>query len=348
MKRDALNGLNRYYPSLDAFAGSRLVTLEDGGGRGMRLLEMRSGGGLDLEIVVDRGFDIGRVAIDGIAISWHSPAGLRQPGLASPQSDRGQGFLRGMSGFLVTCGFDHIRQPETDRIEGSPLYPHGEMDFPLHGWGAGLPASLIGHGVDDAESPSLWAEGEVVQSMMFLGAISLRRRITVPLGETRFTIEDRVTNIGAFPTTHMLLYHFNVGHPLVAAGTVVSLPGADQVWSNREHDPLESFSEPLQTHNADLSVYRLAKGRPASCSVSNNPKQLDLSMRFDPATLPYLQMLRMNGAGLYGIAIEPCTTGGRTRTAAREAGEMIVLNPGESRSYSIEICLARKPFVSAA
>ncbi len=348
MRRDELLQLRRHYSSLDAFAGSRLVSLEDGGGRGLRLLEMRSGGGLELEVVVDRGFDIGRLAINGVTVSWHSSGGIRQVGLTDPQSDRGQGFLRGMSGFLATCGFDHIRQPETDRVEDAPLHPYGEVDYPLHGWGAGQPASLIGHGMDEAETPYLWAEGEVVQSMMFLGAIAQRRRITMPVGETSFTIEDRVTNVGAFPTTHMMLYHFNLGHPLIASGTTFDVDGASQVWSSREHDALARFGAPSEIHSADLSVFRLPNQKLAACRVSNAEKQLALTMSFDPVALPYLQMLRMGGAGLYGAAIEPCTTGSRTRRDARERGEMLFLQPGESRVYRIEISLRRPPALAAA
>jgi hypothetical protein len=347
MRPPDLHELRRSYPSIEAYAGSRLVTLEDGGGRGLRLLEMRSGGGLDLEITVDRGFDIGRLAIDGTTISWHSPNGIRSPWATNPQSDRGRGFLRGLSGFLATCGFDHIRQPETDRLDDAPLHPVGEVDYPLHGSGSGQPASLTGHGLDDSGSPPcLWAEAEVVQSTLFLGTIALRRRITVPLGGTSFIIQDRVKNIGPFPMTHMMLYHFNLGYPLVSAGTTIYMPGARQVWSSSDHDALARFEQPSKAHSADLSVFRMPDDGQASCVISNTERQLAISFRFDPSALPYLQLLRMGGEGLYGAGIEPCTTGCRTRSQARKAEEMIFLRPGDARIYTIEISLSRTPSIA--
>ena len=106
-----LSELRMRYASLDAYGGARLVTLGDGGERGVRVIEFRTGGGLDLEVVVDRGFDIGRVAIGGAL----SPRPARSAPPRSPTLIRSrQGYLRAASGFLVTCGFDHIRQPETD------------------------------------------------------------------------------------------------------------------------------------------------------------------------------------------------------------------------------------------
>lgn len=338
-----LSELRMRYASLDAYGGARLVTLSDGGERGVRVIEFRTGGGLDLEVVVDRGFDIGRVAIGGRTVSWHAPHGLRSPALTDPHADRGQGYLRAASGFLVTCGFDHIRQPETDAPDEAPLYPAPEVDYPLHGQGTGQPARLIGYGLDETgPEPALWAEGEVVQSMTFHGALRLTRRITLPLGGTSFSIADRVTNIGPFVSTHMLLYHFNLGHPLVDAGTTLELPGSELVWRGSDHDPLAPLSAPARFHTADLSVFRPPNGARANCRISA-PQGVSLDLRFDQTALPYLQLLRMGGQGLYGLGIEPCTTAARTRKDARAQQQMLFLQPGDSRDYALDVSLSASP-----
>ncbi len=335
-----LTELRSRYASLDAYAGARLVTLGDGGERGVRVIELRSGGSLDLEVVVDRGFDIGRVAINGRTVSWHAPHGLRGPWLTDPNSDRGQGYLRAASGFLVTCGLDHIRQPETDGAEGLPLHPTGEVDYPLHGQGTGQPARLIGYGLDESnEAPCFWAEGEVIQSMTFQSALRLTRRITVPLGGTSFSITDRVANIGPFAATHMLLYHFNLGHPLVDAGSTIEVSDSRVTWRGSEHDPLAPFAAPSATHTADLAVFTMAPAGRAACHL-RSPSGLALEVGFDQATLPFLQILRMGGRGLYGLGIEPCTSGARSRKEARANQQMILLEPGDSRDYALDISLS--------
>ncbi len=48
----------------------------------------------------------------------------------------------------------------------------------------------------------------------------------------------------------------------------------------------------------------------------------------------------MGGRGLYGLGLEPCTSGVRTRREARDAGQMIVLQPGEARDYVLDISLS--------
>ena len=97
------------------------------------------------------------------------PVGLSQPGLAhDPEGDGGRGFNRSFSGLLVTCGLEHIRQPEW----ASPC-----MDDCLYA------RPLLAHGEDwDGPEPCLFCEGEVVQSRYGGETLRLRRRITAPVG----------------------------------------------------------------------------------------------------------------------------------------------------------------------
>lgn len=337
-----LTRLRTYHADLAAYADIRLVTLSDGAERGVRVLELRSGGGLELEVVVDRGFDLGRLVINGVTVSWHCANGYRAPWLLNPSSDNGQGFLRANNGFLSTCGFDHIRQPETDLLADQGVYPNKEMDYPLHGHGAHQPARLISYGFEeDAEHPYLWCEGEIVQTMQFHGTLKMRRRIEVPLGGTEISMHDRVVNRGPTTMSHMMLYHFNIGHPLVAKGSQIDLPNAQHVWG--QPDPLDAFPEPQLDQKNGLSVFALDKGQEAGiCTVSNPENGLELALRFQHETLPFFQLLRMTGQGTYGIGLEPCTAGKRSRSAAHVANEMGFLKPGEHRDYRLDISLKSK------
>ncbi|MEX2553386.1 MAG: DUF4432 family protein, partial [Actinomycetota bacterium] len=252
----------------------------------------------------------------------------------------GQGFLRAASGFLVTCGFDHIRQPERDALDDGPLHPSGKVDYPLHGRGTGQPARLIGYGLDESgDVPCLWAEGEVIQSMTFLGALRLTRRITIPLGGTGFSISDQVANIGPFASSHMLLYHFNLGHPLIDEGSTIELSDARETWRGSEHDPLAPFMNPQSNHSADLSVFAMSEGQRSTCRIQS-PRKLKLELAFDQLALPFLQILRMGGERLYGLGVEPCTSGVRTRKQARADQQMVLLKPGDSRDYRLDVSLS--------
>src|ERR1700739_5054284 len=64
---------------LEQVAGVRLVTLGDGLGRGVRVLEFRTGSGFAFDVLVDRCFDVGRCEFGGLPLSWQSAAGVVAP-----------------------------------------------------------------------------------------------------------------------------------------------------------------------------------------------------------------------------------------------------------------------------
>ena len=93
--------------------------------------------GFDFEVLVDRGFDIGRAWLGGRPLAWWSPVGLIGPWYYEPS---GIGWFRGFTGGLVsTCGLDHTLLGGTDdaRIFN---YPHRQTEtYGLHGRYTGLP-----------------------------------------------------------------------------------------------------------------------------------------------------------------------------------------------------------------
>ena len=141
--------------------------------------------GLSLEIEVDRACDIGRVQYNGVPIGWTSPSGLQHPAPA-PEAENGLGLLRSFSGFLVTCGLDHIGAPATADASnfGYPLRKN--LVHPLHGRISAAPARLLGWGVDwNPERPVLWCDALIRQAAVFGEALELRRRIEVDSSNRR-------------------------------------------------------------------------------------------------------------------------------------------------------------------
>ena len=212
--------LRRRLADLRAACGVRLSTLTDGPERGVRILEFRTGTGLRFTVAVDRGMDVGELEWRGMPFGWHSASGYRAPALHDPEAEGGSGLLRSFTGFMLTCGFDHARRPEKEvpghfRADTVP-----ELMQPLHGRGALAPARLVGYGADwrDDASLVLWCEGEVRQAVLYGEHFVLRRRIEAVAGTSRFTVADRLVNEACVPVPHMLLYHLNLGWPLLDAG----------------------------------------------------------------------------------------------------------------------------------
>ena len=101
--------LMRRVGRLDQVAGVRLVTLGDGLGRGVRLLEFRTGTGFAFDVVVDRAFDVGRCELGGRPLSW-----IANPGTVGPwfYENTDWGWFRAWGGgMVVTCGLDHTLGP---------------------------------------------------------------------------------------------------------------------------------------------------------------------------------------------------------------------------------------------
>ncbi|RWI49109.1 MAG: DUF4432 family protein [Mesorhizobium sp.] len=194
-------------------ADVRLLQIEDGPGRGQRLLVVRNASGIGLEISPDRGFDISSATWRGINIGWNSANGLPWP-MNPVDAEDGLGFYRNLDGFLVTCGLDHIGGALRTNASHFIHKHRKEVFHPLHGRISSQRASISGYGVDwNRETPIIWAEAVIRQSAMFGENLVLRRRIEVEVFGGSIRITDLVENLGFRPTPHAILYHINFGYP---------------------------------------------------------------------------------------------------------------------------------------
>ena len=324
---------------LEQLGGVQLVEAGDGAERGVRLLRFSTGSGFNFEVLVDRGFDIGRAWAGGWPIAWWSPVGLIGPWF---HDAAGIEWFRGFPGGLVsTCGLDHTLLGGADDATAFN-YPHRKTEtYGLHGRYTGLPARLAGYGVSwHGDECVLWAEAEVLQAAVFGEQLVLTRRIEADLGGSALRIADTVTNIGATPCPHMMLYHCNVGFPVVDAGAELAYPAGEGVCVSEASDPhyrtlaapRADFVEECYEHDmiADADGF-------VSAAVINRAAGLGVYQRYRRAELPHHISWRQLGAGTYVLAMEPSTNRDAGRFDARARGELQFLAPGEDRGYRLEI-----------
>ncbi|MCU1491689.1 MAG: hypothetical protein JWM85_3094 [Acidimicrobiaceae bacterium] len=306
----------------------------------MRLLEFRTATGLSFDVAVDRAFDVGRCEFRGRSLTWLSSTGTVGPWYAEPM---GLGWFRSWGGgMLVTCGLDHTLLGGFDSAEQFHQDVQTEVEYGLHGRIGMLPAQLVGYGERwDGDECTLWAEGLVRQAAVFGEAMEIRRRIEVSLSGTAMRISDEVSNVGYDPVTHMLLYHVNVGYPVLDEGSRLLIPAPPGTPTGDDYPPgdYRVMSAPRRGCKEECYEHAVRQEPDGTAPVAlvNDAIELGVYQLYDARTMPFHTLWRMLGEGTYGVALEPTTNRDAGRFDAEERGELQWLQPGESRRYRLEI-----------
>jgi len=328
--------------SLSQFAGVQLSTLGDGVERGLRRLEFRTGTGLRFTVLVDRAMDIAECEHNGRAVGWHSPSGFRNPALHDYEGEGGLGWFRSMSGLVITCGLDHTLFMHDDPADHYHYGPRQAVSSSLHGRVGTIPARLTGYGESwEGDDCTLWAEGVVQQSTVFGEDLHLIRRIEAQVGGNEIRLHDRVVNHGFYRTPHMLCYHINVGHPVVAEGSRYVAPVHEVLWAahaDKYRDqgtgyrtlpaPIENFHEQVWQHDMAAD----GEGR-VNVAIVNEAIGFGFEVETRKDQFPAMYEWQNLHAGHYAVGIEPSTNHVLGKEFARERGELIWLEHGDERRY---------------
>lgn len=330
--------------------GVDLVTVSDGPERGNRILRFRSGGGLDIDVMVDRAMDLAGMTYCGVPVGWHSAPGFSSPWLADTGAEDGFGWFRSMSGLLNSCGLDHIHAPETDDASHFHHPPRPEITYGLHGRIALTPARLTGYGTRwDGDRAILFATGEIRQATVFGENLVLERRIEIEAGTQTLRYHDRVRNDGFDTVPHAYLWHINMSWPLVDDGAEVIAPVGAPLWQLRDNQPPESGplrqiapQNPTTQQVWEHSIRGDAQGMGRAAMVNRGfqwqgQDGLALEIAYDARSMPALFEWQNFQSGMYVVALEPATTHAGTRKDWRERGEFTMLGHGEEVDYRLEL-----------
>jgi hypothetical protein len=327
--------LARHAGNLDQLGGVRLSVLDDGKGRGIRTAQFETGSGLAFTVLLDRGMDIGSTRYRGAALAWESTVGPAHPMYFEKD---GLSWHRTWGGGLVNgCGTTYAGMPCED--EGESLGIHGRLSH--------LPASnILADAAWQGDEYEIWVQGKARETTVKGENILISRRIWTHLGESRLFIRDVIANEGLEPAPHMMLYHFNLGFPLLAEGTRFIAPSRSVTPFVRDGAPTQDhqrYSAPIAAFQEQAFMHDMAAGEDGFVTVVlanqafDGGRGLGLYYRYRQAELPRIMQWVMVRAGTYVTALEPhnCPMFGRAR--ARETGTLPFLAPGEEREYLFEV-----------
>lgn len=315
--------------------GTRSYRITGGAADGVSAIDVYTGSGLCFTVLPGRGMDISHASYKGIPLAWISPSGEVSAHAYEPA---GFGWLRTFAGgLLTTCGMSHVLDPATE--DG--------VEYGLHGRASTLVAeNVAAEGWWDGDEYRLQVRGTTREAAFAAEQFELVRTISTELGASSLKVEDVVTNIGHRPQTHMFLHHVNVGHPLVGpdAEMLATIRGF-RVRPGFEEDAEDDFlhfgAPELDYRPRVLSHYPVADAEGyASAALINESLDsgpLALTLRFRVDSFPFLMEWKLLDRGDYVVGIEPNNARILDRADARAAGDLRVLEPGESVSYENQI-----------
>lgn len=321
--------VNSYIGHCSQIGGVEEVRLVGGKGDGMRLFQVRNGAGLEMTVCADRCADIYRLSYKGDNMGYFSPCGYVAPAY---YDDQDAGFLKSFTaGFLTTCGLTAV---------GSPCADEGEV-LPLHGTIGNTPCERI-YWDEDAEN--FYIRAVVSDSRIFARKLQLKRTISVSKTAGRFMVSDVIENQGDTESPLMVMYHMNMGYPLLSENSVVEIPSIE-VTPRNEHaaEDLATWNKMLPpTPNFEEQCYYHKMGSVGQASIYNPDIRKGLVISFDPKTLDHFTQWKMMGYRDYVLGLEPgnCTPDGRD--VMRREGKLKFLKPGESIAYEVTIDLYEK------
>jgi len=323
--------------TVDQVASATPVTLTEGSASGVRALDVRTIDGLHATVLLDRGMDIAQAWYRGAPLAWTSPTGPVHPAFAAG----GDWLASFHGGLLVTCGTQNL---------GHACVVDG-VRHSFHGAVSNTPARGVRWSVE-RDPPAVVVEG-VVREVRVLGAdVELRRRLRFEVASPRLLVEDAVTNLDDRPAPLLLLYHLNLGWPVIDASSrlfgwpaaVRALPG--DRWSEAASDAAiaagdhDRFAPP--TPDWPIQVFEHAGEDDADSRTVGvlNPAYeptdgLAVAVTYRPSELPYLRRWRMLRRRTYLMGIEPCTSPVGGREELHERGLLPLLAPGETRRFSV-------------
>ncbi|GGI44881.1 DUF4432 domain-containing protein [Paenibacillus marchantiophytorum] len=322
-----------YVGDIRQLAGFQRMELLQGKGKGNEIIQVRNGSGLQFQIAVSRGFDIGICELYGVPLAWMSQNGPVSP-YAYEKDDWNRSFEGGL---LATCGLTTMGKPSME--EGKAFGPHGRL--------SSTPAELLqaeGRWNSNGQYELIF-RGIVRESTVAGENITLERTIITRFGENQIVMTDIVTNESFQPVEHLMLHHFNLGFPLIGEHCLIDIPNGPKRWINGEGttDEWSRFPQPKENGQPTVMVHEdvfAEKGDDIRINISNNlvhngqERKLSFYLTYDKTASPYLMQWKHPGKGVYVLGIEPGNATTEGRAVHRERGTLPMLAPWERKAYT--------------
>jgi hypothetical protein len=291
-------------------------------------------GKLKFVLVPTRGLGVWKAWLGGEELGWKSPvAGPVHPKFVNQGEPGGLGWLDGFDELLVRCGLESNGAPDFDEKTG-------RLTHPLHGRIANKPASACEVAV--ADNGEISVTGVVEETRFHFTKLRLRTTISTRPGEPGFTIRDEIENFSGSPATAQMLYHVNLGLPLLDAGSRVILPIKQLVPRNAHAAEglknWDSYTAPQAGFEEQVYFFELlGKDGQTQVLLKNAHSTRGVSLHFNTKQLPCFSVWKNTTSATdgYVTGIEPATNFPNPRSFETKHDRVIKLPPGAKQTLEL-------------
>jgi hypothetical protein len=304
----------------------RKRTLRGGLSEGVDVVILDNGP-LRAYVLPTRGMGLGWAQYRNVRLGWDSPVpDPVHPQFVNLEARGGLGWLEGFNELLCRCGLASNGPPGRD----------GNAPLTLHGRIANRPAGRVEYSVDLEPPYTIRVTGQVEEAGLFCGRLRLTATYETVSGSPVLTVQDVVENLGGQPAEFQMLYHLNVGAPVLAAGSRVALPFRELApltpRAAEGIDAWDSYAAPQAGYTEQVYVAEpLADENGRTLAVLHDPAAArGVAVRWAVRELPCFTLWKNTAAveDGYVTGLEPATNYPNFRAFEREKGRVLTLPPG--------------------
>lgn len=240
--------------------------------------------------------------------------------------------------FISKNGFMQREVPFLNRFEGGMLYTcgidsvGGREGYEEHGTIHITPAQILRA---ECSEGGIVVEAIIRDTEIGGKNLSIKRRITAAIGGDSVTVEDTLINEGFRDESYCLLYHVNIGYPMLDEGAkiVADVTKCEPrtTWAEENMDTAYDISAP--TPNMEETCYFLTLKTPEA-SLINEKIGKKFTVSYSGETLPHFVEWKSMASGDYAVGLEPCTTELDDRFAYS------VIRAGEAVGFSVKLTIS--------
>lgn len=290
--------------NLQQIASIRRYKYTDGIERDLEVLDCDNGN-IRFLLNVTKALDVMQIYHKGQNVSFISKNGF---------TAREVGFLnRFEGGMLYTCGLDYVGAKD-----GKDM--HGEFH--------NIPATVTRN---ECTEDGIVVEAVIRDTELFGKDLTFKRRVYSALGSDTVTVEDTLINDGYKAEEYAILYHVNIGYPILDEGARVEAdvkecyPRTD--WSRQMMGEREYITDAVPNQFENCFFMKLNTKKAALINEKLGKK---FTLEYTGEVLDKFLQWKSMGSGDYALGFEPATT------FIDDKFECKTINPGEE----IKITLA--------